>query len=271
MPVNHYENFPVGSLAMPRRLRKPVHAVYAFARTADDMADEGSAGAQERLRQLAGLKAELDLIAAGKTPETALMQRLHREAVAPFGLPLQPFYDLLSAFAQDVEKKRYRNFAELADYCRRSANPVGRLMLHLYGETDSLSIARSDGICTALQLINFWQDVAVDWQKGRVYIPQDDLAKFGIDEAQIAEGRVDFAFQRLMAYECERAHKMLKAGSPLGTALKGRLGFELRMIILGGQQILKKIDENQYDVFNRRPVLDWRDWWLVVKRAFQKK
>lgn len=271
MSVNHYENFPVGSIVMPRRLRKPVHAIYAFARTADDMADEGEADSQTRLRQLAGLEAELDLIAAGKTPETELMRRLQRQAVEPFGLPLQPFYDLLSAFAQDVEKKRYQNFAELVDYCRRSANPVGRLMLHLYGETDSLSIARSDGICTALQLINFWQDVAVDWQKDRVYIPQEDLEKFHVDEAQIAEGRADFGFQRLMAFQCERAHKMLKAGSPLGTTLKGRLGFELRMIVLGGQQILRKLDDNGYDVFNRRPVLGWQDWWLIVKRAMLKK
>ncbi|WP_107688820.1 squalene synthase HpnC [Neisseria wadsworthii] len=271
MSVNHYENFPVGSIMLPRRLRKPVHAIYAFARTADDIADEGVAPNETRLQQLAGLKQELDAIAAGKTPENPIVQRLQRQAIEPFYLPLQPFYDLLSAFAQDVEKKRYQNFAELVDYCRRSANPVGRLMLHLYRETDSRSIAQSDGICTALQLINFWQDVAVDWKKGRVYIPQDDLEKFGVSEAQIAAGKVDFAFQRLMAYQCERTHKMLKAGSPLGKTLKGRIGFELRMIILGGQQILHKLDENRYDVFSKRPVLGWKDWWIMFKRAAQKK
>ena len=271
MSVNHYENFPVGSIAVPRRLRKPIHAIYAFARTADDIADEGSAADAERLGGLDGLRKELDRIYAGETPQTTLMQRLQNEAVEPFAMPPEPFYDLLSAFCQDVVKKRYQTFGELVDYCRRSANPVGRMMLHLYGEGDPVSIARSDGICTALQLINFWQDVAPDWHKGRVYIPQEDLAKYKVSEGQIAEGRADFAFQRLMAYECGRAFQMLKAGSPLGRTLKGRIGFELRMIIVGGQMILQKLDGCQYDVFNRRPVLDKKDWLIILKRAFLKK
>ena len=271
MSVNHYENFPVGSLVIPRRLRKPTHAVYAFARTADDLADEGNAEADERLRALDELKSELDRIQRGETPLTPLMQRLQREAIAPFKLPLQPFYDLLSAFSQDVVKTRYQDFGDLIDYCRRSANPVGRIMLHLYGQTDEVSIAQSDGICTALQLINFWQDVAVDWQKGRVYIPQDDLQKFNVSETQIAEGKADFAFQRLMAYECNRAFQMLKGGSPLGKTLKGRLGFELRMIIVGGQLILQKLDGCKYDMFTQRPVLDKKDWLIILKRAFLKK
>ncbi|MCP1659611.1 squalene synthase HpnC [Neisseria perflava] len=271
MSVNHYENFPVGSLAMPRRLRKPIHAIYAFARTADDIADEGEADNAARLQGLQDLAAELDRIAADQAPQTPLMQRLQNEALRPFALPLEPFYDLLSAFKQDVVKKRYQNFGELVDYCRRSANPVGRILLHLYGETDPVSIARSDGICTALQLINFWQDVAVDWQKERVYIPQDDLQKFGVSEAQIAARQADFAFQRLMAYESDRAFQMLKAGSPLGTTLKGRIGFELRMIVVGGQLILQKLDGCKYDVFTQRPVLDKKDWLMIVKRALLKK
>lgn len=271
MSVNHYENFPVGSLVLPRRLRKPVHAVYAFARTADDIADEGEVADAVRLCRLEELQKELDTISRGEMPKSALMQRLQREAVRPFAMPLQPFYDLLEAFKQDVVKKRYQDFGELVDYCRKSANPVGRMMLHLYGETDSRSIAQSDGICTALQLINFWQDVAADWQKGRVYLPQEDLQKFGVTEAQIGEGRVDFAFQRLMAYECDKAHKMLKAGSPLGKTLKGRTGLELRMIILGGQRIVHKLEENKYDVFRARPKLGAKDWWQIVRRAVLKK
>ena len=271
MSANHYENFPVGSWALPRRLRRPVHAVYAFARHADDLADEGDAPAAERLAALNALKEELGRIGAGQEPQTALMRRLNNEAVAPFSLPLQPFHDLLSAFSQDVEKTRYQNFAELADYCRRSANPVGRIMLHLYGESDSRSIAQSDGICTALQLINFWQDVGIDWQKGRVYIPQDDMAKYKVSEEQIAAGRADFAFRRLMAYQCERAFKMLKAGAPLGNTLKGRIGLELRMIVVGGQMILQKLDAARYNVFTERPVLERQDWWLIVKRAVMKK
>ena len=146
MSVNHYENFPVGSLVLPRRLRKPVHAVYAFARTADDIADEGDMADAVRLHRLDGLQKELDAISRGETPKSALMQRLQREAARPFEMPLQPFYDLLEAFKQDVVKKRYQDFGELIDYCRKSANPVGRMMLHLYGETDSRSIAQSDGI-----------------------------------------------------------------------------------------------------------------------------
>lgn len=271
MSVNHYENFPVGSLVLPRRLRRPVHAVYAFARMADDIADEGETGNEQRLQQLAKLRSELDKIGRGELPEMQVMRNLQQRAVVPFHLPLAPFYDLLSAFEQDVVKKRYETFAELVDYCRRSANPVGRIMLHLYGETDKLSLAQSDGICTALQLINFWQDVAVDWQKGRVYIPQEDLQKFDISEQQIAEGKVNFAFQRLMAYECNRAYKMLKAGSPLGKTLQGRIGFELRMIIIGGLTVLQKLDENRYDVFNNRPKLKAKDWWMIVKRAWLKK
>lgn len=271
MSVGHYENFPVGSLVLPRRLRRPVHAIYAFARTADDIADEGDLPNEERLRRLDNLRAELDRLAAGQTPHSELMQRLEREAVRPFNLPLEPFYHLLSAFSQDVVKTRYQHFGELVDYARRSANPIGRLLLHLYGHTDPLSLAQSDGICTALQLINFWQDVAVDWQKGRVYLPQEDLEKFGVSEAQIAEGRADAAFQRLMAHQCQRAHKMLKAGSPLGKTLHGRIGFELRLIILGGQSILRKLEENRYNVFTHRPVLGAKDWWLMLKRAWLKK
>ncbi|QMT30494.1 squalene synthase HpnC [Alysiella filiformis] len=268
MSVNHYENFPVGSILLPKRLRRPIHAIYAFARTADDIADEGDANNESRLQGLQNLRDELDLIQQNQSPKSELMHILVREAIVPFKLPLQPFYDLLSAFSQDVVKKRYENFGELVDYARRSANPVGRLMLHLYGETDERSLAQSDGICTALQLINFWQDVAIDWQKDRVYIPQEDLQKFGVSETQIAAGKVDFAFQRLMAHECERAFKMLKAGSPLGRTLKGRVGFELRMIVLGGQTILQKLDACKYDVFTQRPILQTKDWLMMLKKAW---
>ena len=267
MSIGHYENFPVGSLILPRRLRKPVHAVYAFARTADDMADEGDFPIEARLENLDVLRRELDVLASGGQSAHPLIARLDAEAVAPFGLDLQPFYDLLSAFSQDVVKTRYGNFGELVDYCRRSANPVGRIMLALYGKTDAVSVAQSDGICTALQLVNFWQDVAVDWRKGRVYIPQDDLLKFGVAEEQIEAGRADVAFQRLMAFQCRRAFRMLKAGSPLAKELKGRIGLELRMIVLGAQMILQKLDACRYDVFAQRPLLDKKDWLIMLKCA----
>lgn len=271
MSVNHYENFPVGSILLPKRMRKPIHAIYAFARTADDLADEGNVDDQMRLTALGELKAELDLIGAGKTPQTPLMQRLQREVIVLYEMPLQPFYDLLDAFCQDVRQKRYQDFGQLVDYARRSANPIGRMMLHLYGETDARSLAQSDDICTALQLINFWQDVAIDWQKDRVYLPQNDLEKFNVREADIAEQKAHFAFQRLMAYECEKAYKMLKAGAPLAKTLKGRMGLELRLIILGGQRILQKLEENQYDVFRKRPILTWRDWLIIFKRLIHNQ
>lgn len=266
MSVGHYENFPVGSILLPRRMRRAVHAIYHFARYADDIADEGDAQPAERLAALQALRDELGRIEARQAPQTALMQRL-AAVIAEYRLPLAPFYDLLSAFSQDVEKTRYQNFAELVDYCRRSANPVGRLMLHLYGEHDPKSVAMSDGICTALQLINFWQDVAVDWSKGRVYIPQDDLARFRISEAQIAARDAGGVWPMLMDKEVKRALAMLEAGSPLGLKLKGRLGLELRLIILGGERILKKIHDARGDVLTQRPVLVWKDWLYMVWKA----
>ena len=271
MAVDHYENFPVGSVLVPRRLRKPIHAIYAFARTADDYADEGDADNATRLAQLQALSDELALIEQGKRPVTSLMQRLQDEAIAPFALPTQLFEDLLSAFRQDVVQKRYQEFAGLVDYSRRSANPVGRLLLCLYGVSDEKSLAQSDGICTALQLINFWQDVAVDWRKDRVYLPLQDMAKFGVSEDDIAAQRLTPEFKRLMAYECEKAFKMLQAGSALVHQLPGRLGWELRLIVLGGQRILQKLDEAGYDVFRHRPELGRNDWWWMLKQLVKPK
>ncbi|WP_434777263.1 squalene synthase HpnC [Neisseria sp. Ec49-e6-T10] len=271
MSVDHYENFPVGSVLLPRRLRKPIHAIYHFARTADDYADEGEFSDEQRIEALIGLKKELDLIDEGKKPKTELMNQLLDNAIVPFSLPLKPFYDLLSAFCQDVSTKRYEHFGDLIDYCRRSANPIGTLLLHLYGVTDKRQFAMSDAICTSLQLINFWQDVAVDWQKQRVYIPQEDLQRFNVSEEEIAQGKAQFNFQNLMRFECDRTHKMLLSGSPLGLALKGRIGFELRMIVLGGQRILYKLDQNKYNMFEHRPVLQFKDWCSILKRAFLKK
>ena len=271
MAVDHYENFPVGSVLVPRRLRKSIHAIYAFARTADDYADEGDADNATRLAQLQALSDELALIEQGKRPVTNLMQRLQDEAIAPFALPTQLFEDLLSAFRQDVVQKRYQEFAGLIDYSRRSANPVGRLLLCLYGVSDEKSLAQSDGICTALQLINFWQDVAVDWRKDRVYLPLQDMAKFGVSEDDIAAQRLTPEFKRLMAYECEKAFKMLQAGSALVHQLPGRLGWELRLIVLGGQRILQKLDEAGYDVFRHRPELGRNDWWWMLKQLVKPK
>ena len=179
MPVDHYENFPVASILMPRRLRKPVAAIYHFARAADDIADEGDLPDEQRLRQLDEFRAELTLITNNETPLTPLFRNLAAE-VHRHALPMQPLYDLLDAFSQDVVKKRYSDFPDLLDYCRRSANPVGNLLLHLYEEATPVNIAYSDAICTSLQIINFWQDVAKDYAIGRIYLPLDELAQHGV-------------------------------------------------------------------------------------------
>ncbi len=270
MSVNHYENFPVGSVLLPKRLRQPVHAIYHFARTADDYADEGNASNEQRLASLNDLSQELDLIAAEKVPQMPLMQTLNQNAIQPYSLPLTPFHDLLSAFSQDVVTKRYQTFTELMDYCRRSANPVGNLLLHLYGKTSTEQIAMSDAICSALQLINFWQDVAIDWKKDRVYIPQEDLIQFSITEDDIAHGNINDDFRSLLKFECDRARAMMLSGAPLGRILKGRIGFELRMIIQGGMRILDKLEQNRYDIFSHRPTLQITDWVNILLKALFK-
>lgn len=268
MPVDHYENFPVASLLLPGHLREPVEAIYTFARSADDIADEGPATAQERLAALDGYRQQLAIIDRGATPEAPLFARLARN-VREFGLPTSLLRDLLDAFAQDVVKKRYADFAELLDYCRRSANPVGRLLLHLYGQASAENLSRSDDICTSLQLINFWQDVAVDWRKERVYLPQDSLARFGVAEAHIAAQRVDPAWHTLLGFEVQRAREMMLRGAPLACRLPGRVGWELRLVVQGGLRILERIEDVDYDVFRCRPMLGKRDWIWILLRALR--
>lgn len=266
MPVDHYENFPVASFLMPARLRPPVEAIYRFARSADDIADEGSAAPDERRSALAGYLRQLDIIATGAMPEVPLFAALARQ-VAAFDLPLQPMRDLLSAFLQDVDTARYACFTDLLDYCSRSANPVGRLMLHLYGVHGTSDLAASDAICTALQLINFWQDVAIDAQKGRFYLPQEDLQRFGVSEDQILAGRCDDAFRALLRWEIARARTMMCDGAPLALRLPGRIGWELRLVVQGGLRILERIEQANFDVFRARPILGPTDWVTIAWRA----
>ncbi|MDD5250611.1 MAG: squalene synthase HpnC [Rhodocyclaceae bacterium] len=266
MPVDHYENFPVASILLPAPLREPVAAIYAFARSADDFADEGSRTAAERTRLLDGYQAELDAIAAGRGTAHPIFRRL-RPVIAAHGLPLQLFRDLLDAFSQDVSKTRYATYAELLDYCRRSADPVGRLLLHLFRAATPQNLSRSDCVCSALQLINHWQDVAIDWGKPRLYLPQEDLDRFGVTHAQIAAARCDDRWRALMRFEVERARDLMREGAPLGRELPGRIGLEIRVIVAGGLRILDKIEAVNYDIFRRRPVLTAWDWPLLLARA----
>jgi squalene synthase HpnC len=264
--VDHYENFPVASILLPRRLRRPVALIYRFARESDDFADEGDAPDDERLAQLAGFSRELQRMERGEAPaipwfsDLAAVIREHR-------LPLDAFHDLLSAFAQDVTVKRYASYADVLDYCRRSADPVGRLLLVLYGAATPKNLEYSSAICSSLQLINFWQDVAIDWQKNRVYFPQDEMQRYGISEAQIAAGDCGGRWAEFMAFQTARTRALLDSGRPLGRILKGRIGLEMRMIIAGGARILDRIDAVGGDVFRRRPVLTKPDWALMFGRS----
>lgn len=269
MPVEHYENFPVASWLLPRALRRPVEAIYAFARGADDIADEGDAPEAERLAGLDRYVRALDAIEAGATPAEAPFARI-AWAIREYRLPVPLLRDLLDAFRQDVVKKRYATYAELLDYSRRSANPVGRLVLHVMGKATPGKAAQSDAICSALQFINFWQDVEVDWRKGRVYLPQEDLAAFGVAEGDIAAHRADERWRRLMAFECARSRELLRAGAPLGRALPGRLGLEIRATVAGGAIILDRIDAVAGDVFRHRPVLGARDWVRILYASILK-
>lgn len=265
MGVDHYENFPVASLLLPAPLRAPVQAIYRFARTADDIADEGDAAPEQRLADLAALDAQLDRIAAGQPcdwPDLAA-------AVAAHGLPLQLLRDLLSAFTQDVRVMRYADYDTLLDYCRRSANPIGRLLLRLFRREEPALLAQSDAICSGLQLVNFWQDIAIDWSKGRVYLPQVELQRFGIDEARIGQQQADAPWSALIGAQVARARAMLLSGAPLARALGGRIGWELRLVVQGGLRIAEKIDAAAGDVFRHRPVLGKADWARMTARALR--
>jgi squalene synthase HpnC len=270
MSVEHYENFPVASILLPARLRPAVEAIYAFARSADDLADEGDASPQQRLAALREYEEELSRIERRQATQLPVFARL-APLIAEQGLPLQPLRDLLSAFAQDVVTSRYPTFGELMDYCRRSANPVGRLMLHLYGSGNPRNLRDSDAICSALQLINFWQDVAIDWQKARIYLPQEDLDRFGVTENDLARAQVTPAWRALMRFEVDRARAMLMSGAPLALRLPGRIGWELRLVVQGGLRILEAIEAADYDVFHKRPKLGKPDWLLLIWRALGMK
>ncbi len=267
MTAKHYENFPVGSLLLPAHLRRPVSLIYQFARAADDFADEGNADDGVRLRSLAHFGDELHRIERAEQPRDALFQKL-AAIIREHGLPLPLFHDLLSAFAQDVTQKRYPDFRALLDYSRRSANPIGRLLLILYRAATPQHVEWSDRICSSLQIINFLQDVVIDYAMGRVYMPQDELARFGVSEQQIAACDARDPWPAFMRFQVARARAMLDSGAALGRALPGRIGLEMRMIIAGGERILAKILAAEGDVFRRRPMLRSRDWLLMLARTW---
>ena len=270
MARSHYENFPVASVFLPKHLREPISVIYAFARTADDFADEGDALPAERLAQLNTYVNYLDMLKLGATVDNPIFIALD-DVIKKHDLPLELFYDLLTAFSMDVTQRRYASQAEVLHYCRYSANPVGRLLLHLYKLATPTNLAQSDAVCSALQIINFLQDITQDYhEQGRIYFPQDDMARFGVTEEHIRTAHTDAAMRALMNHVIERTRQMMLFGAPLGNALPGRIGFELRMTIQGGLRILNALQRQHNDVF-ARPRLGVADWLKMIAYATFKK
>ena len=260
----HYENFPVASLLMPKKLRRHVAALYAFARIADDFSDEPE---YEGVRKERLLDWRRQLNDIGSVPPSHPVFLALGATLKELDLPKQPFDDLLSAFLQDTEKRRYADFDEVADYCRRSANPVGRIVLMIHGLRDEELFRYSDAICTALQLANFWQDVSVDLKKDRIYIPEEDFSAHDYSEADLRMGVCNERFKSLMKFEVSRARSLFEQGRPLLRRLEFPLSLEIRMTWLGGMQILKKIHRLDFDVIRTRPALKKREWIPLAARA----
>jgi squalene synthase HpnC len=279
MAVDHYENFPVASLLLPRHLHAPVAAIYRFARSADDIADEGNTSSEDRLAQLKEYDAALMAIAEHRPiPENlaSIFAPLALEHQR-IGLPLAPCHALLSAFMQDVHQTRYATYADLTDYCSRSANPVGHLMLFLFDAATPENLAMSDAICTSLQLTNHWQDIAIDATKGaagRIYLPQEELALWGYTDADILSGsavtRDALRWAEFMTFQTQRVTALFDNGQALPARLgriSWRIGQELRLTVAGGRRILQKIDAVAGDVYSHRPKLNSLDWLgLLIRR-----
>jgi squalene synthase HpnC len=264
---SHYENFPVGSFLAPAALQSAIHSLYAFMRTADDFSDENRMPGDEaeRLAFLSSWEAMLADCEKGEARHPIFIAL--RSTLRQHQLPVQLLKDLLTAFKMDVTVRRYADYRELERYCRYSANPVGRLILALFGYRDEKLNKLSDSICTALQLANHWQDAAIDLGKNRIYLPQEDLKRFAVLEASLFEHVIDGNFRNLMAFEVERARKLFEGGKSLPACVRGRLRLELRMTWLGGYCILDKIEAAQYDVFHKRPSVTKLDWARLFVKA----
>lgn len=267
--VGHYENFPVASLLCPPGLRPAVAAIYWFARTADDLADEGDATAATRLQDLATYRADLAACAEGASGSGRWADVFSplQKIIVQYTLPVGLLNDLLNAFEQDVTQTRYADQAELLDYCQRSANPVGRLLLHLYRVNDDVSLGQSDAVCTALQLINFWQDLGTDVNRGRIYLPADAWAAHGVDEAQLISRSVNAQTTALVAANINWAKLLMMRGAPLARKVPGRAGWELRLVVQGGLRIAEKIEQINYSTLCTRPKINVWDTVVMAWRA----
>lgn len=258
---SHYENFPVASRLMPAHLRPHVAAIYAFARTADDFADEPGREPEERLRLLDEWRRKLH-----EPPVDEIFVALH-DTIARFDLPIGLFEDLLSAFTQDVSTTRYASWDTVLDYCRRSANPVGRLVLRLSRYRDDTLDRASDAVCTALQLTNFWQDLAIDWPRGRLYVPEEVWRAAGADPAALDRRQMTPEWRTAMRACGERTRQLFATGRPVCDGVGGRLRYELRATWLGGSRILDRLEAADFDVFTSRPSLGANDAIVIASKA----
>jgi squalene synthase HpnC len=270
---DHYENFPVASALLPAAMRPHIAAVYAFARRADDFADEPGPDVAERLRLLDAWEQRLDrggsiLQSADTTSGDDLIFVALEHTIRSHQLPRPLFRDLLSAFRQDVVTKRYETWPQVLDYCRRSANPIGRLVLRIAGYNDAILDAHSDGVCTALQLTNFWQDLAIDWDRGRLYVPDEARARAFAREADLDRG-ITSEWRAALQEATQRTRELFQAGRPICDAVRGRLRWELRFTWLGGMRILENIEAAGFDVFRRRPTLTAADAPVLGWRALR--
>jgi squalene synthase HpnC len=265
--VDHYENFPVASVLVPARLRPAIASIYWFARSADDIADEGKALPSARLAALGVYRQQLELIERGETPVHKNFAQLAQH-IQQHQLPLPLFSNLLTAFEMDCTKKRYANWNELQFYCQHSADPVGRLMLHLFNKFSPERAQLSDQVCTGLQLANFLQDIRHDWAIGRLYIPQDELAAYGCNEEEIAQAsqsrRASAKLEAVLQLQHRRADQLLEQGKQLLPELPGRMGMEITATVAGGQRILSHLAKQQYAGFAGRPTLKTTDWLAIV-------
>jgi len=281
----HYENFPVASWLLPRVARPHVAAVYAFLRAADDFADEGDRTPGERHRLLDSWSERLRLAAStdapgpppqpGEPAHTVAIFRAVGATIRSCSLPVALFDDLLSAFRQDVDVTRYSTWSDVLDYCRRSANPVGRLVLRIAGRDSAQLDGWSDDVCTALQLTNFWQDLQRDYDRGRLYLPRDEQLAHGAREEDLAARRMTAAWQAALAAAALRTRALFNAGRPICDAFHGRLRYELRATWLGGTRILDRLVAVRFDVANRRPTLGpgdapWFAWNLLAWRTSER-
>ncbi len=261
----HYENFPVGSLLLPKELKRAIHLVYAFARVADDIADEGNDTQEIRLAHLDEWENQLKRAFAGEKDDPFFKELA--ETSTKYAIPPLLFYDLIDAFRMDARGTKYKTFDDVLLYCRHSANPIGRILLYLLDCVTDETCWESDSLCTALQLTNFWQDLSIDIERNRLYIPSDDMERFGLTAEELINARGTGSVQALLKFEVGRTRNFFLAGKPLLHSIDKRFSFELRLTYNGGMRILEKVESLKDNILGRRPTLSKFDWFSIVARS----